>query len=240
MKRTVILFVAMLLMAGNAMAGRTYVLIAGVSNYSDTSANLSTTTSVCKDLQRVMEQHSNDVSLLTSRYANHDKIMEMLNRIAQAANADDRIIFFFSGHGSEGCLVPYDLKPLYYTEVIDALSQSKAREKMVFVEACMSGSAIENVPQDWREKLAQSGTVFILSSRADEYSYGQELLKAGWFSHAFMKAIRGMADKDADRNITVMELFTYVYNDVVNRSKNTQHPQLIATKEHRNDVVVAW
>lgn len=241
MKRTILFLFALLLMAGSAMAGRTYVLVAGVSNYQNSQADLPTTTNDAKRIAKVMQKHSQDVSLITSRYATRDKLLSKLREIANAAGSDDRIMFFFSGHGDKGFILTYDMQPLHYTDIVDILAASKASVKMVFIDACMSGSAQNVASSDsWREKLVSGNIVFMLASRAEEISIADNFLVAGWFSHAFLKGIQGNADADKNRSITVKELFTYVYNDVVNRSEKRQHPQLIATKEHQNDVVVAW
>lgn len=241
MKRTLILLAVLLFMAGNAMAGRTYVLVAAVSNYQNSSADLPTTTNDAKRVAKLWQRHSQDVSLITSRYATREKLLSKLQEIAVAANSDDRIVFFFSGHGSDGCIIAYDMNPVYYTEIIDILAASKAGNKQVFIDACKAGSATGIGQNDrWREKLANGNIVFMLASRGEELSVADNFMMAGWFSHAYLKGIEGRADANSDRIVTVMELFTYIYNDVTSRSKNKQHPQLIATKEHQNDTVLTW
>ena len=241
MKKTLLFLFALLLISGSAMAGRTYVLVVGVSNYQNDDADLPTTTNDAKRIAEVMQKHSEDVSLITSRYATREKLLSKLNEIAKAASANDRIMFYFSGHGSTGGIIAYNMQMVKYTEIIDILAESKASVKMVFVDACKSGSATTVGEKDsWREKLAGGNIIFMLASRADELSVADNFLTAGWFSHGFLKAISGLADANTDKSITVKELFTYVYNDVVSRSDNKQHPQLIATKEHQNDIVVTW
>lgn len=241
MKRTLLLFVSLLLLTGSAMAGRTYVLVTAVSNYQNSEADLPTTTNDAKRVAKLWQQHSKDVSLITSCYATREKLLSKLQEIATAAGSDDRIVFFFSGHGSDGCIVAYDMKPVYYSEIIDIMAASKAGSKQVFVDACKAGSATDlGQNARWREKLANGNIVFMLASRGEELSVADNFLTAGWFSHAYLKGAEGRADANKDRTITVMELFTYIYNDVTSRSKNAQHPQLIATKEHQNDAVLTW
>lgn len=241
MKRKLLFLAALLIFACSAIAGRTYVLVAGVSSYSDTSANLPTTTNDAKRVAELMRKHSGDVSLITSRYATREKLLSKLREIASAANSDDRIMFYFSGHGDKGCIIPFDIKPLFYTEIIDVLASSKAGVKMVFIDACKSGSATKvGETESWKEKLSSGNIVFMTASRAEEISVADNILTAGWFSHAFLKGAKGLADANKDRKITVMELFTYIYNDVVSRSEKKQHPQLIAAKKHQNDVILSW
>ena len=241
MRKTFLFLLALMLMAGGATAGRTYVLVAGVSNYQNDAADLSTTTSGVKRIAQVMQKHSQDVSLITSRYATREKLLSKLQEIAKAASADDRIIFYFCGHGDVGGILAYDMSLVHYAEIIDILASSKAGTKMVFVDVCRSGSANSVGSNDiWREKLTDGNIMFMLSSRAEEFSSGDIILNAGWFTHAFLKGLEGRCDTNKDKGITVKELFTYVYNDVVSRSEQKQHPQLIATKEMQNAVVVTW
>ncbi len=241
MKKTFLFLMALLMMAGSAMAGRTYVLVVGVSNYQNDAADLPTTTSGVKRIAEVMQQHSKDVSLITSRYATREKLLSKLLEIAKAASTDDRIMFYFCGHGDVGGILAYDMALVHYAEIIDILATSKAGVKMVFIDACRAGSATSVGNNEiWREKLADSDIIFMLASRSEEFSTGDMLLNAGWFTHAFLKGIEGRCDADSNKSITVRELFTYIYNDVVSRSEKKQHPQLIATKKHQNDVVVTW
>lgn len=241
MKSRFLLLFALLVLAGSATAGRTYVLVAAVSNYQNSEADLPTTTNDAKRVAQVWQRHSKDVSLITSKYATQEKLLSKLREIALAAKSDDRIVFYFSGHGSDGYIIAYDMKPVFYADIIDILASSKASSKMVFVDACMAGS-VTNLGENrtWREKLTNGNVILMVASRDEEVSKADNFLLAGWFSHAYLKGIQGRADANNDQSITVMELFTYIYNDVTSRSKNAQHPQLIATKTHQNDVVLSW
>ena len=50
-------------------------------------------------------------------------------------------------------------------------------------------------------------------------------------------------DENNDKEITVLELFKYVYSDVYSRTKNNeqpQHPQLIGPKSNFDAVLTKW
>ena len=89
---------ALLLMAGYATAGRTFVLVAGVSNYQNSSADLPTTTNDAKRVAKVWQKHSKDVSLITSRYATHEKLLSKL--ILASSSPGDTVFDPFLGSGS--------------------------------------------------------------------------------------------------------------------------------------------
>ena len=83
----------------------------------------------------------------------------------------------------------------------------------------------------------------MMSSRADEYSKENNWIGHGFYTQALLKGLRGKADKNADRQITLMELFKYVYNDVTARSKDysqIQHPVLIGPSSSYDTVITIW
>ena len=83
----------------------------------------------------------------------------------------------------------------------------------------------------------------MMASRSNELSWENQWLGNGFFSQAVLKGLRGKADANGDRKITVAELYKYVYADVTERTKSSeapQHPQLIGPKRHFNVVLSKW
>ncbi len=239
MKRFFTILMLALAVAIGAQA-RTYVLITAVSNYNDEGTNLSQTTKDAKRFKQVIQTQTRDITMLTSRYATAGNIMEKLRAICNRAQAGDKIIFFFSGHGMPNALYTYD-GPLPYANIVEALEGSEASEKICFVDACHAGSAA-NATAGASEYSGMSlpGMAFFVSSRADEYSIESAWIGSGFLAQALVKGLRGSSDRDHDRRITVKELFDYIYVDVVRRSNSQQHPQLIAPREMFDVVVADW
>ena len=240
MKRFFTILMLVLAVAVGAQA-RTYVLITAVSNYNDEGTNLSQTTKDAKRFKQVIQTQTRDITMLTSRYATASNIMEKLSAICNRAQAGDRIIFFFSGHGMPNALYTYD-GPLPYSRIVDALTESEASEKILFVDACHAGSAATATASASGEYSGMSvpGMAFFVSSRADEYSIESQWIGSGFLAQALVKGLRGSSDTNHDRKVTVRELFDYVYVDVVRRSNSQQHPQLIAPREMFDVVVADW
>ena len=224
---------------------RTFVLITGVSNYQDSQVNLGQTTKDAKEFMKVMETQTKDITLLTSRYANKENILSKLRAICNRAEEGDRIIFFYSGHGMRGGMYVFD-GTIYYDELLDVLSQSRAKEKICFVDACHAGSLENEISKQkgnelWIKNVTNKpGTAFFVACRGDEYSVESTRLGAGYFTQALIKGMRGKADDNQNREITIMELFKYIYKDVTTRTKKKQHPQLIAPREMYGNVVTKW
>lgn len=241
MKRILFAIIAVLALAGFTAEARTYALLAAVSNYSGEGDNQHTTTGA-KAFRDVLKTQTNDVSLLTSRYANASNILDKLKTICQHAQKGDRIIFFFNGHGFPGGLACYD-SSLMYSDLVKTLTDTKASEVFVFINACYSGSANQEVQNtdNWFEGLKpREGHVYMLSSRADELSWSAGWLNKSFFTQALLTGYRGKADTNHDRAVTVIELFRHIHKDVVRRSGDVQHPILIAPRSMHDVEVIRY
>lgn len=237
-----LLVLALTLCSANAQ--RTYVLVTGVSRYQNQDNNLQQATKDAKAFKAVMEQHTKDVTILTSMYANHSNILAKLRAICNRATSQDRIVFYFSGHGFPGGIVAYD-KAIYYQEITQLLASSAAKDKIVYVDACHAGSvANKNATGSYdvvKSAAINSNMIFFMSCRGDEYSRESAWIGKGYFTKSLLKGLRGKADVDGDKAITVIELFNYIYKDVLNSTQDRpQHPQLIAPKSCHNHVLLQW
>lgn len=236
---TLLLFIiATTVMSLNA---RTFVLATGVSNYGNDEINLTQTTKDAKRFKELMETQTKDITLLTSKNVTRDNVLEKLRAICNRAQKGDRIIFFYSGHGVPNAIYVYD-GALLYDELIDVLSGSSASEKICFIDACHAGSVAKKTTDDsWTKAVKDNDDqIFFVSCRANEYSAEHPFLGAGYFTQALLKGLRGKADTDDNKQITVIELFKYIYGDVLKRSKSEQHPQLVAPRSLFDVVVSKW
>lgn len=236
-----LLFMAIVLVIN--VQARTFVLCVGVSSYQNSDNNLSQTTKDAKQFKTVMENHTKDITILTSKYANKDNILEKMRAIGNRAQKGDKIILFFSGHGYPGGIVAHD-KYITYQEINNILSKSSASAKICFVDACHAGSVDEVRDNSRSYKAPSSGNIiYMMSSRANESSIEHPWVGHGFFTQALLKGLRGKADANKDKKITVRELFNYVYNDVQHSTasmEESQHPQLIGVREVAEAVVVDW
>lgn len=237
----IILILLVVLFSAMSLNARTFVLATGVSNYGNEDVNLSQTTKDAKRFKEVMETQTKDITLLTSKNVTRANVLEKLRAICNRAQKDDRVIFFYSGHGMPGAICGYDAA-IAYDDIVDVLSTSLAKEKICFIDACHAGSMAKSATDDsWIKSVkAKKDQAFFVSCRADEYSVESPFLGAGFFTQALLKGLRGKSDKDGNKEITIMELFKYIHSDVVKRSKDKQHPQLIAPQSLHNAVIFKW
>lgn len=242
MKRLSVIAILLLALIG-ANAQKTYVLLAGVSNYGDEQLNLYNTTKDVKQLKKVFDNQHATTAIVTSQYANHDNIVKKLNAIVKLSKDEDKIVFFFSGHGTPGGFVTSDRTLFNYQELVDILSKAKARHVVCLIDACMSGSVKTISANNFGCGSNNPQMTFMASSDGTEVSGESSMVGHGYFTKALLKGLRGMCDRDSDKQITLIELFNYVYSDVTARTKGTekqQHPQLIGPASMHGLVMASW
>lgn len=203
--------------------------------------------------KKVLAKQGYKVGAVTNKHANRQNILKRLRSLASAPkSSNDKIVFFMATHGSEdGYLLTYGGEAITYSEIIDILSTSKTKHIYCFIMACNSGTVANSMQSDpnWSNNANKWGITFMTSSRPDETS--KSFLASHWkhslFGQALIKGMRGQADTDGDRKITLMELFKFTYNEVSGRMNGspefngeTQHPQLIGPKSEHNTVLARW
>lgn len=244
MKKTSLIIIMLLAIAIGINAQKTYVLLAGVSNYGNDKVNLRNTTKDVKELKAVFDNQNAVVATVTSKYANHDNIVRKLNAIVQLAKAEDNIIFFFSGHGAPGGFIEYNQTLFKYSELATILSKARTQKVFCFIDACHSGSASQSAGTNYSwGSQGKNKLTFVMACRADELSWENSWLGNGYFSQGLIKGLRGKADTNGDKKITMSELFVYTYKDVTSRTKNSkdaQHPQMFGPKEMFDTVLTKW
>ena len=213
-----------------------YAVIVGVSDYKND--NLELDLNYCDDDARsfynlLVESgvKKENIALLTDYYASKQNIINKLNSIFSKANTADEVIFFFSGHGDNGCFVPYDYDGYSYllkhSDIKVAFKQCKASRKLCIADACFSGS-IKHPSNKSKEKVKtiseKSGIVVMMSSRDYQTSLEIPSLKNGAFTYFLVKGLKGFADKNIDKTITVSEMYYYTKEKVKLETQNKQTP----------------
>ncbi|MDE5663997.1 MAG: caspase family protein [Muribaculaceae bacterium] len=209
-----------------AVHAETYVVCVGIGNYSDPNVpNLTKTEADAKAMSEFYRRGTLNVITITGKYATKSQILKSLKSQFARAKADDKIVFFFSGHGYPGGFCPYDMtkieEGLKYSDVISIMQKCKAKSKFIFADACHSGA----IRQNGAESDPKAGNVLLfLSSRGNEYSAESPFLANGYFTKYLLRGLGGGADTNKDKRITARELFNYVSDGVKLQSNNRQHP----------------
>lgn len=218
---------------------KTYLVAVGVSDYPGTDKDLRLPANDAATVQYIYSKNSNAESvLLTNSNATKSAVLSKLRSTFAKASENDIIVFFFSGHGSKGAFCAYDAQ-IPYSEIRQAMASSKAKNKMIFADACFSGKMRQGRKNTAEQSFNNYNIMLFLSSRGNETSIERRDMKNGFFTSCLQKGLRGGADANKDRTITAKELFNYVSINVKTLSSDKQHPVMWG-KFSDNMIVMKW
>ncbi len=178
----------------------------------------------------------NQIEVLIDEAATKNKILEAMRRQFLKAGPNDVILFYFSGHGAPGSFVPVDFDG--YSNLLDHQSirnifdQSRAKHKVVIADACHSGSLNKGVKSGFGGldsyytslNNTTGGLALFMSSKAEETSLEVGGLRQSVFTYYLLEGLKGKADRNFNKVITIQELYTYVKNNVSSYTANSQSP----------------
>ncbi len=183
------------------------------------------------------------VRILVDEDATRENINAGMSEIFSQAGPNDLVMFYFSGHGLNGSFLPIDFdgynNKLTHDEIADQFNKCKAKYRLCIADACHSGSIFamrsggdpEPAVVQFYKTLASSvsGTALIMSSKADETSLESAGLRQGVFSHFLIRGLKGEADLNKDKIVSVDEIFAYIQRNVRDYTGNRQSPVIKGT-----------
>lgn len=256
---------------GPSMAGATqanaFAFVVGIETYRDVPAAVGAAhdakafSSVATRSLGIPEQ--NVIVALNDRASKSD-IEKHLNWLRANVRKNDRIFFFFSGHGAPepstgtSYLLPYDGDPsaleqtaLPLRTILERLNQTSAREVLAIVDSCFSGAGGRSVLPAGARPLVRvnqekpTGKLALFTAASGSQISGPAHGEAsGLFSRYVVSALAtGQADMDGDGSITLSELAAWVTPRVereARRDSREQTPtlQLGSTLKDASDFVV--
>jgi hypothetical protein len=141
-------------------------------------------------------------------------------------------IFYYSGHGDEASL-HFGPQKLGHARLIKMLDGISAGLKIMLIDACRTQAqkGFHYVPRISLQLTPQGpkGRIEIRSSSPGEPSQESTELGGGVFTHYFLTALRGAADKNGDGMITLEEAYPFAYERTLRRTaahaaESLQHP----------------
>ena len=179
----------------------------------------------------------NNIRILIDEDATKERILHSLEEVFTKAGQNDLVLLYFSGHGLPGSFLPSDYdgynNKILHDEIKSVFDRSPARYKLCIADAChsggllaMKGTQANNALLKYYEALAQSspGTALILSSKSTETSLESSGLRQGVFSHFLIRGLKGEADTNNDKIVSVQELFDFTYHNVRSYTGSRQSP----------------
>ncbi len=194
---------------------------------------------------------SNDqIKILIDEDATKDNILNALQETLLQADENDVIVFYYSGHGLAGSFIPVDYdgfnNRLLHDDIKHIFEKSKAKHKMIFADACYSGSllAMKSVVNSMMKKYYKSfektkgGLAFFTSSQGEEISLEDGGLRQGIFTHFLIRGLNGEADANGNKIVTIKELSAFVSKEVRTYTAKVQTPILTGTYDTNMPVAV--
>lgn len=235
-----------------AKAGIGYYILIGIDDYlygddmeyanADVSVNDAT---AMRNALRDDNTMNGSFRLLTDSYADKDNIKQAIIDAGNAAEADDYLVFYFSGYAHEEIwgdfidhIMPYDGRVFGSnandTVITDAELNNwfrnyfPNRDVTVIIDASYSGTFIDGTPRPASvemQALRRSGYTVLTSTEEDE----QATIEPGVHSVMTQYLLQGLyglnADQNNDRLITAYELYKYIAFEM-ERNKEWHSPML--------------
>jgi tetratricopeptide (TPR) repeat protein len=197
-----------------------------------------------------------NIKLLLNEQATNAAMIGELDWLMEESEEGDQAIIYFSGHGDveskmarqPGFLLTYDSPskvymlgayPLFYLQlIIETLSTDKNVKTIVITDACragkLAGSEIGGI-QATASNLAKqyANEIKILSCQPDEFSLEGEQWGGGRgaFSYHLIEGLIGLADKNENLQVNLLELENYLETKVPEETApQSQIPLTVGSK----------
>lgn len=216
----------------------TYAVIVGVADYPTGALNY-TDDDAYKFYGHLRSSESysvpdENIILLMNREATKANMVAALEAVVKAAKTTDRIIFYFAGHGAKEGLLPIDhnnlTNLLEFWEVKSILKKSSSQNKTCIIDACHAGALGSSwyigIVSDLLYGYVDSGIALFLASTTAQTSKESSLIRQGYFTYYLLQGMKGIADYNQDKAITLGELHHFVLGKVSDATAQSQTPIL--------------
>lgn len=248
-KKLTLLVILFFVATGAANAyENTYAIVIGVADYKNFAPDDGDLTYTINDAVSFAEflkskkggsVPASNIVLLTENQASKANIIAKAKALFSKAKKNDRVIFYFSGHGSKGCFLPYDATTmgnnlLYFDEVKSIFRSAKCNTKLLFADACFSGSMKKGLAtnaelkksiEKGNKSASNMNIAVMMSCQGNETSIESSSLRQGLFTYYLMEGLGGKANNDGNKYVTIQELYYYVYHKVQDRASQSNHKQ---------------
>jgi uncharacterized membrane protein len=239
-----------------------WAVVVGISDYPGVDSDLKYCNEDARNIYNFLRSSSggqvpdNQIKLLIDGNATLDNIVNSAEMLYAKATENDLLIFYFSGHGAQGNFFVNGGSSgsfLQHNTIRNILDKSRSKKKLCIADACHSGSwekarkelvksgkslSDDELVRTFYANLSSAGNglALFMSCQVDETSIDDGELRGGLFTYYYIEGLKGAADTDHDRIITLEELYLYVREKVSQRSmtrwKQPQTPQLKGVFDH--------
>ncbi len=237
MIKKIAFFLILMFFLQQGYSQRKYVVIVGVADYKNSKMDLRYSDDDAYRFYAYMKSTKggsvpdNNIAILVDEAATKKNILNTMNKIYARASSSDMLVFYFSGHGGEGVFCPYETNSTYnslltHSDVKKVFKKYPTKYKIVFGDACHSGSIYDGTPTNNHSSgnTTNTNVVIMMSSKYNQTSQENPQIRQGAFSYYLLRGLQGKADRNKDKLITLEELFPYIKANVLNFTHNRQTP----------------
>lgn len=149
-------------------------------------------------------------------------------KIERARSAGVRIQFFFyySGHSDETGLLLGGVH-VDYKRLRGLIDRVDADVRVGVLDSCSSGAFTrfkggkKQAPFVVGSAAAVRGHAYLTSSSANEAAQESDRIGGSFFTHFFVTGLRGAADFDGDRQVTLNEAYRFAFDETLARTETT-------------------
>lgn len=216
-------------------------LVIGVSNYSGMNQeNLpfckNDITAVCDALINGLKvEKANITTLGEDDTVKGADFQIALQSLISTANAEDTLIFYFSGHGgtlATGHHLLFSDSLLNTEDIIGLLEKIPTKNKIIFLDCCMSGNFTIDKTASFNinetvEEFAGKGYAVLASSNALQVSYGHPDKPISLFTSFLCEVLKDVhLIKKGKKSLYDISKLLFLYLDIWNKNnpQKQQHP----------------
>lgn len=160
---------------------------------------------------------------------------QLTQRLEQTRRSGTRheLFIYYSGHSDEQGLL-LGGERVGYSELRGWIDSSRADVRIAVLDSCASGALIRSKGGVRRQSFLSDvstqarGHAFLTASSADEAAQESDRIGAAFFTHYLVSGLRGAADANRDRRITLNEAYQFAYAETLRRTESSrvgaQHP----------------
>ncbi len=141
-------------------------------------------------------------------------------RSAQKSGANVQFFFYYSGHSDESGLL-LGSESMDYRSLRKAIDTVPADVRLAILDSCASGAFTrlkggkKRAPFLVGASADVKGHAFLTSSSADETAQESDRVGGSYFTHYFTTGLRGAADADGDKQVTLGEAYEFAFDETL-------------------------
>lgn len=148
-------------------------------------------------------------------------------RIQELRSGGARVefVFYYSGHSDRSGLLLGDER-MSYEAVRKALDRVPAAVRIAILDSCASGAFTRGKGGVRKAAFLQGSTsdieghAFLTSSSAAETAQESDRIGGSFFTHFLVTGLRGAADQDRDRRVTLSEAYRFAYDETLAQTQD--------------------